>query len=115
MTGQKERACPCCNTDKLKPKGSDLNYITDPGQLQSVGVIYQAADSHGREFCTSAAVRIDRSQYGELVHWLEFHLKGQDPPPALYALEMLLKQLEFLRGGRQYVYNSIRCIQLLEE
>lgn len=42
-------------------------------------------------------------------------MKGKDPPPALYALEMLLQHLEYLRGGRHYLYNSIYEITCLED
>ena len=115
MTGQKERACPCCNTDKLTPNDFGSQYTTNSSCLQYVGVSYYAADDHGHKFPASVALRIDRSQYGELIHWLDFHLKGKDPPPALYALEMLLQHLEYLRGGRHYLYNSIYEITLLED
>lgn len=53
-------------------------------------------------------------QMGELIHWLHYHLKGSNPPPALYHLEMLLQSLEYLRGGRHYLYNSIYEITRLE-
>lgn len=115
MTGQKERACPCANTDKPNTKRLHLQYTTDSGHLQYVGVSYYAADDRGHTFPDSVALRIDRSQYGELIHWLDFHLKGKDPPPALYALEMLLQHLEYLRGGRHYLYNSIYEITRLED
>lgn len=52
--------------------------------------------------------------WGELIHWLHYHLKGSNPPPALYHLEMLLQSLEYLRGGRHYLYNSIYEITRLE-
>lgn len=115
MTGQKERACPCANTDKPNTKRLHPQYTTDSGHLQYVGVSYYAADDRGHTFPASVALRIDRSQYGELIHWLDFHLKGKDPPPALYHLEMLLQSLEYLRGGRHYLYNSIHEITRLED
>lgn len=115
MTGQKERACPCANTDKPNTKTLRSQYTTNSGCLQYVGISYYAADDHGHAFPSSVALRIDRSQYIDLIHWLDFHLKGKDPPPALYALEMLLQHLEYLRGGRHYLYNSIYEITRLEE
>ncbi len=114
MTGQKERACPCANTDKLNAKDSISDFNTDPDRLQYVGVIYYAADDHGHKFRTAATLRIADLHYRQLIHWMEFHLKGKDPPPALYALEILLQHLEYLRGGRHYLYNSICEITLLE-
>lgn len=75
-----------------------------------------AASEFANEVKAAAvALRIDRSQYGDLIHWLDFHRKGKNPPPALYALEMLLKHLEYLRGGRHYLYNSIYEITCLED
>lgn len=115
MTGQKERACPCANTDKPNTKTLHSQYSTNSGCLQYVGVSYYAADDHGHKFPSSVALRIDRSQYGDLIHWLDFHRKGKNPPPALYALEMLLQHLEYLRGGRHYLYNSIYEITCLED
>lgn len=115
MTGQKERACPCTTTDKPNTKELHPQYTTSSSSLQYVGVSYYAADDHGHTFPSTVALRIDRSQYGELIHWLDFHLKGKDPPPALYALEMLLQHLEYLRGGRHYLYNSIYEITRLED
>lgn len=115
MTEQKERACPCANTDKLNTKTLHTQYTTNSGCLQCVGVSYYAADDYGHTFPSSVALRIDRSQYGDLIHWLDFHMKGKDPPPALYALEMLLQHLEYLRGGRHYLYNSIYEITCLED
>ena len=58
--------------------------------------------------------RLSDPQLGELIHWLHYHLKGSNPPPALYHLEMLLNNLEYLRGGRHYLYNSIYQITRLE-
>ena len=112
MTRQKERACPCTTTDKPNTKILHPQYTMDSGYLQYVGVSYYAADDRGHTFPATVALRIDRTQYGELIHWLDFHLKGKDPPPALYALEMLLQHLEYLRGGRHYLYNSIYEITL---
>ena len=97
-----------CRCDML---GAFVRYVQ---KLISV-VSYYAADDHGHKLQSTVALRIDRSQYGELIHWLKFHLKGKDPPPALYALEMLLQHLEYLRGGRHYLYNSIYEITLLED
>lgn len=97
MTGQKERACPCGHTDKLKENMNNFlppEYITDLDQL--------------------AQLRLNDPQLGELIHWLHYHLKGSNPPPALYHLEMLLNNLEYLRGGRHYLYNSIYQITRLE-
>ena len=48
-------------------------------------------------------LRLNDPQLGELIHWLHYHLKGSNPPPALYHLEMLLNNLEYLRGGRHYL------------
>ena len=79
MTEQKERACPCANTDKLNTKTLHTQYTTNSGCLQYVGVSYYAADDHGHKFPSSVALRIDRSQYGDLIHWLDFHMKGKDP------------------------------------
>lgn len=115
MTRQKERACPCTTTDKPNTKILHPQYTMDSGYLQYVGVSYYAADDRGHTFPATVALRIDRTQYGELIHWLDFHLKGKDPPPALYALEMLLQHLEYLRGGRHYLYNSIYEITLWED
>lgn len=115
MTGQKERACPCTTTDKPNAMKTHFQYTTNSSPLQYVGVSYYTADDHGHTFPASVALRIDRSQYSELIHWLEFHLKGKDKPDALYALKMLLQYLEYLRGGRHYLYNSIYEITRLEE
>ena len=117
MTGQKERACPCANTDKLKERIETLlppEYSTDLDQLQYAGILYYVVDGHGHKFQTSTVLRLNDPQLGELIHWLHYHLKGSKPPPALYHLEMLLQSLEYLRGGRQYLYNSIYDIQRLE-
>ena len=85
MTGQKDRACQ--------------------EWLQYAGILYYAVDGHGHKF---------QPQLGELIHWLHYHLTGSNPPPALYHLEMLLQSLEYLRGGRHYLYNSIYEITRLE-
>lgn len=77
-------------------------------------IIYLAEDHTGNQFPAHATLHISRAQYGELIHWKEY-LKGRKPPDALYALEMLLQHLEFLRGnGRHYVYNSIQNIRVLD-
>ena len=117
MTGQKERACPCGHTDKLKENIETLlipEYSTDLDQLQYAGILYYAVDGHGRKFQASTVLRLNDPQLGELIHWLHYHLKGSNPPPALYHLEMLLNNLEYLRGGRHYLYNSIYQITRLE-
>ena len=117
MTGQKERACPCANTDKLKERIETLltpEYNTDPEWLQYAGVLYYAGDDRGRKFQASTVLRLSDPQLGKLIHWLHYHLKGSNPPPALYHLEMLLQSLEYLRGGRHYLYNSIYEITRLE-
>lgn len=117
MTGQKERACPCANTDKLKENMNNflpLEYSTDLDQLQYAGILYYAVDGHGHKFQASTVLRLSDPQLGELIHWLHYHLKGSNPPPALYHLEMLLNNLEYLRGGRHYLYNSIYQITRLE-
>lgn len=115
MTGQKERACPCANTDKLPMSNfSQGDYIMDTARLQYVGILYYATDGRGHNFKASTVLRMDSTQYGDLIHWFDYHLKGSNPPPALYHLEMLLQNLEYLRGGRQYLYNSIYDIQRLE-
>ena len=66
------------------------------------------------KFQASTVLRLSDPQLGELIHWLHYHLKGSNPPPALYHLEMLLNNLEYLRGGRHYLYNSIYQITRLE-
>ena len=109
----KERACPCANTDKLKERIETLltpEYNTDPEWLQYAGVLYYAVDDRGRKFQASTVLRLSDPQLGKLIHWLHYHLKGSNPPPALYHLEMLLQSLEYLRGGRHYLYNSIHEI-----
>ena len=117
MTGQKERACPCANTDKLKERIETLltpEYNTDQEWLQYAGILYYAVDGHGHKFQASTVLRLSDPQLSELIHWLHYHLKGSNPPPALYHLEMLLNNLEYLRGGRHYLYNSIYQITRLE-
>ena len=117
MTGQKERACPCGHTDKLKENMNNFlspEYSTDLDQLQYAGILYYAVDGHGHKFQASTVLRLNDPQLGELIHWLHYHLKGSNPPPALYHLEMLLNNLEYLRGGRHYLYNSIYQITRLE-
>ena len=117
MKGQKERACPCANTDKLKENIETLltpEYSTDRDWLQYAGVLYYAVDDRGHKFQASTVLRLSDPQLGELIHWLHYHLKGSNPPPALYHLEMLLQSLEYLRGGRHYLYNSIYEITRLE-
>lgn len=117
MTRQKERACPCSHTDKLKENIETLltsEYSTDLDRLQYAGILYYAVDGHGRKFQASTVLRLNDPQLGELIHWLHYHLKGSNPPPALYHLEMLLNNLEYLRGGRHYLYNSIYQITRLE-
>lgn len=117
MTGQKERACPCGHTDKLKENIETLltpEYSTDQEWLQYAGILYYAVDGHGHKFQASTVLRLNDPQLGELIHWLHYHLKGSNPPPALYHLEMLLNNLEYLRGGRHYLYNSIYEITRLE-
>ena len=117
MTEQKERACPCGHTDKLKENMNNFlppEYITDLDQLQYAGILYYAVDGHGHKFQASTVLRLNDPQLGELIHWLHYHLKGSNPPPALYHLEMLLNNLEYLRGGRHYLYNSIYQITRLE-
>lgn len=117
MTGQKERACPCGHTDKLKENIETLltpEYSTDQEWLQYAGILYYAVDGHGHKFQASTVLRLNDPQLGELIHWLHYHLKGSNPPPALYHLEMLLNNLEYLRGGRHYLYNSIYQITRLE-
>lgn len=50
MTGQKERACPCANTDKLKENTDSFlssEYTTDCDWLQYAGVLYYAVDDRG--------------------------------------------------------------------
>lgn len=76
--------------------------------------LYYAVDDRGRKFQASTVLRLSDPQLGELIHWLHYHLKGSNPPPALYHLEMLLQSLEYLRGGRHYLYNSIYEITRLE-
>ena len=110
MTGQKERACPCANTDKLKERIETLltpEYNTDPEWLQYAGVLYYAVDDRGRKFQASTVLRLSDPQLGELIHWLHYHLKGSNPPPALYHLEMLLQSLEYL-GGTTCITQSMR-------
>ena len=117
MTGQKERARPCANTDKLKENTDSFlssEYTTDSDWLQYAGVLYYAVDDRGHKFQASTVLRMSAPQLGELIHWLHYHLKGSNPPPALYHLEMLLQNLEYLRGGRHYLYNSIYEITRLE-
>lgn len=117
MTGQKERACPCGHTDKLKENIETLltpEYSTDQEWLQYACILYYAVDGHGHKFQASTVLRLNDPQLGELIHWLHYHLKGSNPPPALYHLEMLLNNLEYLRGGRHYLYNSIYQITRLE-
>ena len=102
MTGQKERACPCANTDKLKERIETLltpEYNTDQEWLQYAGVLYYAVDDRGRKFQASTVLRLSDPQLGELIHWLHYHLKGSN---------------EYLRGGRHYLYNSIYEITRLE-
>ena len=114
---KEKRACPCANTDKLKERIETLltpEYSTDLDQLQYAGILYYVVDGHGHKFQTSTVLRLNDPQLGELIHWLHYHLKGSNPPPALYHLEMLLQSLEYLRGGRQYLYNSIYEITRLE-
>lgn len=89
-------------------------YSTDLDQLQYTGILYYAVDCHGHKFQASTVLRLNDPQLGELIHWLHYHLKGSNPPPALYHLEMLLNNLEYLRGGRHYLYNSIYQITRLE-
>lgn len=112
---QTKRACPCANTDKPNAIDSISYFNAYQDGLQYIGVIYYAADDHGSKFRVTATLRIADLHYRQLLHWLYFHLKGKDPPPALYALEMLLQHLEYLRGGRHYLYNSITDIVPLEE
>ena len=110
MTEQKERACPCGHTDKPKENMNNFlppEYSTDLDQLQYAGILYYAVNGHGHKFQASTVLRLNDPQLGELIHWLHYHLKGSNPPPALYHLEMLLNNLEYLRGGRHYLYNSI--------
>lgn len=96
-------------------KNFRFNYTPDSGDLQYVGIVYLAEDHTGNRFPAHATLHIARQQYGDLIHWMEYHLKGKEPPDALYALEMLLQHLEFLRGnGRHYVFNSIESIRLLD-
>lgn len=88
MTGQKERACPCANTDKLKERIETLltpEYNTDQEWLQYAGVLYYAVDDRGRKFQASTVLRLSDPQLGELTHWLHYHLKGSNPPPALLS------------------------------
>lgn len=118
MIGQKERACPCANTDKPKENTDGFlpsEYTIDCDCLQYAGVLYYAVDDRGRKFQASTVLRLSDPQLGELIHWLRYHLKGSNPPPALYHLEMLLQSLEYLRGGRHYLYNSIYEITRLED
>lgn len=114
MTRQKERACPCANTDKPNMDDFPPEYTMDTAQLQYAGILYYATDGRGHNFKASTVLRMDSTQFGDLIHWLHYHLKGSNPPPALYHLEMLLQSLEYLRGGRQYLYNSIYEITRLE-
>lgn len=113
MTGQK-KACPCANTDKPTMKRLQLQYTTESVPLQYVGISYIAVDDRGHKYPATATLRLCSVQAGDLIHWLHYHLKGSNPPPALYHLEMLLQSLEYLRGGREYLYNSICDIQYLE-
>ena len=74
MTGQKERACPCANTDKLKERIETLltpEYNTDPEWLQYAGVLYYAVDDRGRKFQASTVLRLSDPQLGKLIHWLQ--------------------------------------------
>ncbi len=114
MTRQKERACPCANTDKPNMDDFSPEYTMDMAQLQYAGILYYATDGRGHNFKASTVLRMDSTQFGDLIHWLHYHLKGSNPPPALYHLEMLLQSLEYLRGGRHYLYNSIYEITRLE-
>lgn len=117
MIGQKERACPCANTDKPKENTDGFlpsEYTIDCDCLQYAGVLYYAVDDRGHKFQASTVLRLSNPQLRELIHWLHYHLKGSNPPPALYHLEMLLQSLEYLRGGRHYLYNSIYEITRLE-
>ena len=66
MTGQKERACPCANTDKPNTKTLRSQYTTNSGCLQYVGVSYYAADLE----VPAGAVEILRRCY-RLVHVVE--------------------------------------------
>lgn len=79
MTVQKERACPCANTDKLKENMNNFlppEYSTDLDQLQYAGILYYAVDGHGHKFQASTVLRLSDPQLGELIHWLHYHLKG---------------------------------------
>ena len=69
MTGQKERACPCANTDKLKENMNNFlppEYSTDLDQLQYAGILYYAVDGHGHKFQASTVLRLSDPQLGEL-------------------------------------------------
>ena len=39
MTGQKERACPCCNTDKPNMNDFPPEYTMDTARLQYAGIL----------------------------------------------------------------------------
>lgn len=42
MTRQKERACPCANTDKPNMDDFPPEYTMDTAQLQYAGILYYA-------------------------------------------------------------------------
>lgn len=60
-------------------KNFRLDYTPDPGDLQYVGIVYLAEDQTGNRFSSHATLHIARHQYGELIHWKEYHLKGKNP------------------------------------
>ena len=75
MTGQKERACPCANTDKPKENTDGFlpsEYTIDCDCLQYAGVLYYAVDDRGRKFQASTVLRLSDPQLG-----------GTDPLAAL--------------------------------
>ena len=96
MTGQKERACPCGNTDKLKENMNNFlppEYSTDQEWLQYAGILYYAVDGHGHKFQASTVLRLNDPQLGELIHWLHYHLKGSNQPPATISIIFLISLL----------------------
>ena len=71
MTEQKERACPCANTDKLRENIETLltpEYSIDRDWLQYAGVLYYAVDDRGHKFQASTVLRLNDPQLGELIH-----------------------------------------------
>ncbi len=72
MTRQKERACPCANTDKPNMDDFSPEYTMDMAQLQYAGILYYATDGRGHNFKASTVLRMDSTQFGDLIHWLHY-------------------------------------------